>query len=81
MAQEIHVIVCVLWEEHVSESVRLECMRCGMDVALDVPNQKVVEERSISPICLPCYHALGDPRGNGVLLGGRLHQTNRPENN
>ena len=75
------LIVCVLWGEHAIESVQLECMRCGVDVALDVKNQKVVVECSISPICVPCYHALGAPRPDGALLSGRLHRMGRPENN
>lgn len=81
MPEGISVIVCVLWNEHASGSVRLECMRCGEDVALDARNQKLVEECSISPICVPCYKALGSPRPDGALLAGRLHKANRPENN
>ncbi len=78
----VAVIVCVLWgQQRLIESVRVTCFRCGCDVAIDAKNKKVVEDHSISPICLPCYRALGSPRPHGALIGGRLHKIGQPENN
>ena len=75
------MIVCASWDGKRRGFTQGICCRCQRAVYIKRENLKLVGDCSLSPMCLPCYKALGSPRPAGALLSGQLHKIGNPENN
>jgi hypothetical protein len=73
--------VCLPWSARQLPSVKCQCSRCGMDVALAAGNQQRVQSEQMELVCMKCVVPFlpATPREKMFFaLGGKLYPFTTP---